>query len=127
MLPSQRAAAAEALARSGAFSSASAALDGSGGGASLAALAAGGGGAFGGGGGAGGMPGLQASQQATRHARRVYCGGLPPTATEHSLGAFLSHALVAIGGNVAGTGNAVLNVYHNREKSFAFVEMRTGA
>ncbi|KAG2485937.1 hypothetical protein HYH03_015381 [Edaphochlamys debaryana] len=65
------------------------------------------------------------SQQATRHARRIYVGGLPPTATEQSVGSFFSHALAAIGGNTAGPGNAVVNVYINREKNFAFVELRT--
>lgn len=44
------------------------------------------------------------SQQATRHARRVYVGGLPPTATEQSVSSFFSHALAAIGGNTAGPG-----------------------
>ncbi|GLI62399.1 hypothetical protein VaNZ11_005016, partial [Volvox africanus] len=65
------------------------------------------------------------SQQATRHARRIYVGGLPPTATEQSISSFFSHALAAIGGNTAGPGNAVVNVYINREKNFAFVELRT--
>ncbi|KAG2437292.1 hypothetical protein HXX76_005950 [Chlamydomonas incerta] len=71
----------------------------------------------------GGPPAV--SQQATRHARRIYVGGLPPTATEQSISSFFSHALAAIGGNTAGPGNAVVNVYINREKNFAFVELRT--
>jgi hypothetical protein len=45
-----------------------------------------------------------ASQQATRHARRVYVGGLPPTGNEQSIATFFSHALAAIGGNSAGPG-----------------------
>jgi splicing factor U2AF subunit len=65
------------------------------------------------------------SQQATRHARRVYVGGLPPSANEQTIATFFSHALAAIGGNTAGPGNAVVNVYINREKNFAFVEFRT--
>lgn len=44
------------------------------------------------------------SQQATRHARRVYVGGLPPTANEGSVSTFFSHALAAVGGNTAGPG-----------------------
>ena len=44
------------------------------------------------------------SNQATRHARRVYVGGLPPTANEQSIATFFSHALSAIGGNTAGPG-----------------------
>ncbi|KAG1655301.1 hypothetical protein FOA52_007958 [Chlamydomonas sp. UWO 241] len=65
------------------------------------------------------------SLQATRHARRSYVGGLPPTANEQSIATFFSHALAAIGGNTAGPGNAVVNVYINREKNFSFVEFRT--
>ncbi|CAD7696278.1 unnamed protein product [Ostreobium quekettii] len=65
------------------------------------------------------------SQQATRHARRVYVGGLPPTANEQSIATFFSHALAAVGGTSSGPGNAVVNVYINREKNFAFVEFRT--
>jgi splicing factor U2AF subunit len=33
--------------------------------------------------------------------------------------------MLAIGGNSAGTGDSVVNVYINHEKKFAFVEMRT--
>lgn len=65
------------------------------------------------------------SQQATRHARRCYVGGLPPTATDQSVSTFFSTALAAIGGNTAGAGNSVVNVYINKEKNFAFVEFRT--
>jgi hypothetical protein len=36
--------------------------------------------------------------QATRHARRVYVGGLPPSANEERIASFFSHALAAIGG-----------------------------
>ena len=61
-----------------------------------------------------GMPGMQMaqppSQQATRHARRVYVGGLPPTATEPSISTFFSSALAAIGGNSAGPGKWALAV-----------------
>ncbi len=66
------------------------------------------------------------SQQATRHARRIYVGGLPPATEEATIATFFSHALAAVGGNTAGPGSAVVNVYINREKSFAFVEFRTG-
>lgn len=69
--------------------------------------------------------GAGGSQQATRHARRIYVGGLPPSATEDGLSAFFSNALAAVGGTVAGPGSAVVNVYVNYEKKFAFVELRT--
>jgi hypothetical protein len=36
--------------------------------------------------------------QATRHARRVYVGGLPPSANEERISNFFSYALAAVGG-----------------------------
>ncbi|KAG6778727.1 hypothetical protein POTOM_015071 [Populus tomentosa] len=71
------------------------------------------------------MPAQAMTQQATRHARRVYVGGLPPLANEQTIAAFFSHIMASIGGNAAGPGDAVVNVYINHEKKFAFVEMRT--
>ncbi|KAL5203598.1 hypothetical protein ABZP36_008469 [Zizania latifolia] len=65
------------------------------------------------------------TQQATRHARRVYVGGLPPTANEHTVALYFNQVMAAIGGNTAGPGDAVLNVYINHDKKFAFVEMRS--
>lgn len=66
-----------------------------------------------------------ANQQATRHARRIYVGGLPPSAREDAIASFFSNALAAVGGTTAGPGPCVVNVYINQEKKFAFVEMRT--
>nr|GMC65398.1 splicing factor U2af large subunit A-like isoform X1 [Ipomoea batatas] len=71
------------------------------------------------------MPVQAMTQQATRHARRVYVGGLPPSANEQSVATFFNHVMSAIGGNTAGPGDAVVNVYINHEKKFAFVEMRS--
>ncbi|GMH16356.1 hypothetical protein Nepgr_018197 [Nepenthes gracilis] len=71
------------------------------------------------------MPIPAMTQQATRHARRVYVGGLPPSANEQSVATFFSQIMGAIGGNTAGPGDAVVNVYINHEKKFAFVEMRS--
>ncbi|PPR83652.1 hypothetical protein GOBAR_AA37059 [Gossypium barbadense] len=71
------------------------------------------------------MPVQAMTQQATRHARRVYVGGLSPTANEQSVAIFFSQVMAAIGGNTAGPGDAVVNVYINHEKKFAFVEMRS--
>ncbi|MCL7033397.1 hypothetical protein MKW94_021585, partial [Papaver nudicaule] len=62
---------------------------------------------------------------ATRHARRVYVGGLSPTANEQSVATFFSQVMSAIGGNTAGPGDSVVNVYINHDKKFAFVEMRS--
>ncbi|KAJ8448034.1 hypothetical protein Cgig2_028910 [Carnegiea gigantea] len=74
------------------------------------------------------MPAQVMTQQATRHARRVYVGGLPPSANEQTIATFFSQVMTAIGGNSAGPGilgDAVVNVYINYEKKFAFVEMRS--
>ncbi|GLU13703.1 hypothetical protein SLE2022_303190 [Rubroshorea leprosula] len=73
------------------------------------------------------MPVPAMTQQATRHARRVYVGGLPPTANEQSVAIFFNQVMAMIGGNTAGPGDAVVNVYINHEKKFAFVEMRSVA
>ena len=48
------------------------------------------------------------SQQATRHARRIYVGGLPPTANEQNIATFFSNALAAVGGTTAGPGELPL-------------------
>ncbi|KAI3761048.1 hypothetical protein L1987_51454 [Smallanthus sonchifolius] len=71
------------------------------------------------------MPVQAMTQQATRHARRVYVGGLSPSANEQTVATYFSHVMSAIGGNTAGPGDAVVNVYINHEKKFAFVEMRS--
>ena len=49
------------------------------------------------------------SQQATRHARRIYVGGLPPTANEQNIATFFSNALAAVGGTTAGPGMRLQN------------------
>ena len=77
-----------------------------------------------------GMPGMplqQSSllpQQATRHARRIYIGGLPPTVEEQPLAVLFNAAMHSIGG-VTAAGDSVVNVYINQEKKFAFVEFRS--
>ncbi|RRT67971.1 hypothetical protein B296_00012681, partial [Ensete ventricosum] len=45
--------------------------------------------------------------------------------TQQTIATFFSHVMSAIGGNAAGPGDAVVNVYINHEKKFAFVEMRS--
>ncbi|CAN6984494.1 unnamed protein product [Brassica rapa subsp. trilocularis] len=82
------------------------------------------------------MPIQAMTQRATRHARRVYVGGLSPQANEHvnyihslffamfqhliltltyspalqSVATFFSQVMAAVGGNTAGPGDAVVNV-----------------
>ncbi|KAM1729012.1 hypothetical protein ACFX12_019456 [Malus domestica] len=48
------------------------------------------------------MPAQAMTQQATRHAHRVYVGGLPPLANEHTIATFFSQVMAAIGGNSVG-------------------------
>ena len=64
---------------------------------------------------------------ATRHARRVYVGGIPDGATTDSIREFFNTALMAVNGTTENLeGDAVMNVYTNMDKKFAFVEYRTG-
>ncbi|KAF8413906.1 hypothetical protein HHK36_001902 [Tetracentron sinense] len=48
-----------------------------------------------------------------------------PFGTTQTIATYFSRIMAAIGGNSAGPGDAVVNVYINHEKKFAFVEMRT--
>ncbi|BBH00869.1 U2 snRNP auxilliary factor, large subunit, splicing factor [Prunus dulcis] len=59
------------------------------------------------------------------------CWWASPLANEQTIATFFSQVMAAIGGNSVGpvselAGDAVVNVYINHEKKFAFVEMRTG-
>ena len=65
-----------------------------------------------------------ATQQATRHARRIYLGGLPPTVDDVRLGILFNQALTSVGG-LSAPGDPVVNVFINQEKKFAFVEFRS--
>ena len=49
------------------------------------------------------------NQQATPHARRMYIGGLPPSARAENIGTFFSNAPAAVGATV-GPGPCVVNV-----------------
>ncbi|KAL2631736.1 hypothetical protein R1flu_016422 [Riccia fluitans] len=73
----------------------------------------------------GGLPVMPMILHARRHARRVYVGGFPPMSNEQTIVAYFSQVMSAVGGNTAGPGDDVVNVYINQEKKFAFVEMRT--
>lgn len=63
--------------------------------------------------------------QATRHARRIYVGGVAPTTTETDVTTFFNNALVAVNGTNGEEGPPVVNSYINIEKKFAFVEFRS--
>jgi splicing factor U2AF subunit len=74
------------------------------------------------------MPGLmgfgQNQMQASRQARRLYAGNLPPDVTEDELKRFFNKAM--IDGNPHGDpGESIVSVYLNLPKKFGFVEFRT--
>ena len=90
----------------------------------------------GGGGGGGSMLATQvygpgndnARQQQTRHARRLYVGGLPAGTQEEELLRFFSSVIdraTAPYGVPDMTGPAVVQTYINTEKCFGFVELAT--
>jgi len=62
---------------------------------------------------------------ATRHARRLYIGSLPPNQTDVSVAKFFADCLLAIGGLKSEVGSPILSVYNNPEKRYAFVEFRS--
>lgn len=64
---------------------------------------------------------------ATRHARRVYVGGLAPDVEDAAVARFFDQAMEATGATRSGGSAAgcVVSTYINREKQFAFVEFRT--
>lgn len=64
-----------------------------------------------------------APSQQTRHARRIYVGGLPE-ATEREIGEFFSDVARRTMLRPP-AGNPVLSVYINGERKFAFVELNT--
>eukprot|EP00227_Mantoniella_beaufortii_P003149 CAMPEP_0197614258 /NCGR_PEP_ID=MMETSP1326-20131121/59433_1 /TAXON_ID=1155430 /ORGANISM="Genus nov. species nov., Strain RCC2288" /LENGTH=296 /DNA_ID=CAMNT_0043183127 /DNA_START=1 /DNA_END=892 /DNA_ORIENTATION=- len=64
--------------------------------------------------------------QATRHARRVYVGGIFPDVEEAALSQFIEMAMEATGATRQPVGvGCIVSVYTNRDKLFAFVEFRT--
>jgi RNA recognition motif-containing protein len=63
--------------------------------------------------------------QQTRHARRIYVGGIPPGyADEELLKAFLNN-VISKGLNEENDNSYVLSVYINQKKFFAFVEFKS--
>eukprot|EP00854_Cymbomonas_tetramitiformis_P010820 gene10820-12802_t len=68
-----------------------------------------------------------ASLQQTRHARRVYVGGLPVGTTETEITLYFNSLMTTTNACSAsvGPGAPVVSVYINHEKKFAFVEFRT--
>ena len=68
---------------------------------------------------------IPVTMQATRHARRIYVGGVPLQTNETQLSTFFNNALIAINGTNGDDGAPVVNVYINQEKKFSFVEFRS--
>jgi splicing factor U2AF subunit len=64
--------------------------------------------------------------QQTKHARRLYVGGITPDTSEDELGNFISDLITkSVDCAWDDNRNAVLQVYINREKCFAFVELKS--
>lgn len=66
------------------------------------------------------------TQQATKHARRLYVGNLPSDVTESEVAEFFNSALYLTKG-VDVPGDPVQSVYLNLEKRFAFIELNSAA
>ncbi|KAF5176123.1 Splicing factor u2af large subunit a [Thalictrum thalictroides] len=62
------------------------------------------------------------SRQSTRHARRVLVDGLPPKTDTHTIATFFADNIVLEPGH-NDTGPVVLDVYINKERNFAIVEL----
>ena len=72
----------------------------------------------------------QAAMQHTRHARRLYIGGVPPGTTERDISEFLLHQITtaispADARTYMATGNPIINTYIDHAKCFCFVELTT--
>lgn len=66
------------------------------------------------------------NMQQTKHARRLYVGGIAPDTSEDELGSFFADTInKSISCSWDDNRNSVLNVYINREKCFAFVEVKS--
>lgn len=62
--------------------------------------------------------------QQTRHARRVYVGGIPATASENDIAQYFRDVLGrSLSPSDSDGRDPVVSVYLNREKCFAFVEL----
>lgn len=71
----------------------------------------------------GGM-GDSAKQQQTRHARRLYVGGIPPGTVDEDLNVYFNNVISrATAPTVLEGGPPVVQIYINPEKCFAFVEL----
>lgn len=63
--------------------------------------------------------------QQTRHARRIYCGGIPPNFTDEDGLRHFINAVIAQGLGEENDHSYVLSVYINHKKCFAFVELKS--
>ena len=61
----------------------------------------------------------------TRHARRLYAGGIPPKATEVEVMAFFNDIVTRALGANAPSSAPVIKIYLNQEKCYAFIEFST--
>lgn len=73
-----------------------------------------------------GISGPMVSNQVTRHARRLYVGGIPPNSTESDIAHFFRTIITqSLSARELDGKDPVVSVFINQEKSFAFVELQT--
>jgi len=66
-----------------------------------------------------------AASMLTRHARRIYAGGIPPRATEIEIANFFNDVMTRAMAPARTDGPPVIKIYLNVEKCYAFVEFST--
>jgi arginase family enzyme len=66
-----------------------------------------------------------AIQQKTRHARRLYFGGIPAKHTDEEIFKTFLNAVISLGLNQENDHSYVISVYINPKKYFAFVELKS--
>ncbi|CAM9784314.1 unnamed protein product [Chrysoparadoxa australica] len=70
------------------------------------------------------LPSVASTMQQTRHARRLYVGAVPANTTDKELQTFFEDVIArAISAEMA--GGAIVSVYLNPERAFAFVELKS--
>jgi splicing factor U2AF subunit len=63
--------------------------------------------------------------QQTKHARRIYIGGIGANATERDIETFVRDVIFKAMAPAQPVGEPVLNTYVNRDKCFCFMELNS--
>ncbi len=72
-------------------------------------------------------PNVDMSQyaQLTRHARRIYVGGIPPNYADEEIIRNFLNSVISKGMGEENDGSYVISIYTNQKKCFAFVEVKS--